>query len=89
MRIVCVMYAMQVGIGMRDGMHTGMVCYAGICVCYMMRYGYALCGTGRRDGVQVHGMRYAITYRKHRQSGSNGSRANTGKRSLQNDEKWH
>ena len=40
--------------------YAGMVCYAGICVCYMMRYGYVLCGTGRRDGVRVHGMRYAI-----------------------------
>lgn len=53
-RIVCVMYAMQVCLG------AGMVCYAGICVCYMMRYGYALCGTGRLDGGRYLGMRYVI-----------------------------
>ncbi len=42
-------YTMRVGAGMyamRDGMHTGMVCYAGICVQVSVRYG--LCTM--RDG---------------------------------------
>lgn len=47
------------------------VCYAGRYVCrygMLCRYVCAtqcmLCGTGRRDGVRVQGMRYAITCRK-------------------------
>ena len=49
---------------MRNGMHTGMVCYAGICVCYMCATDYTLRGTGRRDGVQVRGMCYANMHKQ-------------------------
>ena len=43
---------------MREWMHTGMVCYAQVSVYVICATDYALCGTGRRDGVRVRCMRY-------------------------------